>query len=113
MQGDDGEYLDEGNLTQTLGPDAFNCAVSYAVFGSEHAKLWIDDAEMRVSYAGSPIKLSGPDSEGIHLREGVPDELFLATVGNQALVAKSRVSYALKTFGHVEAFPLDVRFELK
>lgn len=106
MQGDDGEYLPASDLTKTLGPEAFSCAVSYAFVGAEIADF---------SVQGTPVEISAGDadwftvyvlgsSDPIEIKPGVSEKHPL---GDQQLMWSARVKDELKTVGKVKAYPID------
>lgn len=116
MQGDDGEYLPADQRNQTLGSDAFNCAVSHAYGGIEEAPFSLQDAktkfELRNDVNDFWFSVRDVTYEGTRYFTLLPSEAqdFEATTSSgQRLTLRVTVKETLRKVGNVEAYPVDVR----
>lgn len=111
MQNDKGDYLNENELTKTLGPSAFACAVSFAYIGEEHSLFTISSKgasrEVRISaYGRWLLRLDG--SEYKPWDGGLSPVYELFGSSDQKLLLQINAKDNLRTIGSLEVYPVDV-----
>lgn len=118
MQGDDGEYLPEEQRRRTLGPDAFNCAVSYAGAGNEDAYFALQETATSFrllndwTSSGYYFYIDEPRYDEPYSNRIYPSQTqdFEATTSSgQRLTLRVTLKETLRKVGNVEAYPVDVR----
>lgn len=112
-QNDKGEYLNQADLTKTLGPSAFSCAVSFAFIGEEHSSFALEKENgkwdnVSVVNNTSQFALLLPEKKVHVLKPGVSPEFLLLDSGNQQLMLQVRIKNELQTIGNVKVYPVDV-----
>lgn len=107
-----GNQRDAEQLSKTLGPDAFDCAVSYSYRGNEHAEFKIEGHTLIASNSGA-IWFIGNDlhSEYELLRTGkVTTWPFTGSTDEQrAYEMRGFGTETLRTFDKVKAYPVDIQ----
>lgn len=107
-----GNQRDAEQLSKTLGPDAFDCAVSYSWWGNEHAEFKIEGTTLVASNSGA-IWLIGHSihSEYELLREGkVTTWPFTGSTDEQRRYEmRGFGTETLRTFNKVKAYPVDIQ----
>lgn len=110
--GDDGEYLSPDELNHTLGPDAFTCATSFDNWGNEDLSLWVPNNSLRTLFHRNSSTINfvpGPAlRDGGHLYEGRPTRGVVGFMNGRKVVGIATVSYELRQFGEIEAFPVEL-----
>ena len=107
-----GNQRDAEQLSKTLGPDAFDCAVSYSYRGNEHAEFKIEGTTLIASNSGA-IWFIGNNlhSEYELLREGkVTTWPFTGSTDEQRSFEMRGVgTETLRTFNKVKAYSVDIQ----
>lgn len=113
MKNTSGNQLDQELLTKTLGPDAFECAVSYSEKGNEHAEFKVQGTKLIVDNSG----LSWYMGKGITLGENV--DLYInqwnkwpftgSTAEKRKYVMRGIANDKLRNINKVRAYPIDIQ----
>lgn len=107
-----GNQRDAEQLSKTLGPDAFDCAVSYSWWGNEHAEFKIEGTTLVASNSGA-IWLIGHSTHSEYelLREGkVTTWPFTGSTDEQRRYEmRGFGTETLRTFNKVKAYPVDIQ----
>ena len=109
MQDVTGNYLDESLLEGTIGPESWNCAVSYAYAGSELARFSVNGTDLGIDNGGGDMKLKESAQSFVRLPNGVRTEFTTQpnAEGKKYTVAGS-AKYELQTYLNVKAYPVNV-----
>ena len=112
MQNGRSEYLKPYELKKTLGPSAFDCAVSYAMFGSEIALFDLEDQGIRIENAGIAnfdIKFGESMSTGLSASEPVVSTWSSGITEGQLIEARVTTTDALVQYELIQVYPIDIR----
>lgn len=111
MKNTSGNQLDSEQLSKTLGPDAFDCAVSFSYHWNEHAQFKIEGTTLVASNSGETWLIGNSTNEYDNLRRGqVTTWPFTGSTDEQRRYEMRGVgTYTLRTIDKVKAYPVDIQ----
>lgn len=120
MLGEDGKPLPADKQTALLGPEAFNCAISWtrpAKDGRIEERGWVtvNGEDVALHYYGSLIEFRVVGAEGVdrkELQNGVPESLQMVktntTPARANFLLTATAKYQPQTVGSVAALPVNI-----
>lgn len=111
MQNGKSEYLKPSELKRTLGPNAFDCAVSYATLNAEFGDFTIDGKALETENNGVEIYFRFPGEPHRIVRS---DRFAVLTWPDEAkpgrsLKARATTTDELERYEQSQVYPIDIR----
>ena len=111
MQNGKSAYLKPYELKKTLGPSAFECAVSYAMFGSEIALFDLEGQGIRIENIGLAnfdIKIGASPSTGLTSSEAVESTWPSGITEGRSIEARVTTTDELVQYEQIQVYPIDI-----
>lgn len=111
MQNGKSEYLKPSELKKTLGPSAFDCAVSYATFNGEFGDFTIEGKALETENDGRGITFR---FSGEPVRPVRSDKFAVLTWADEAnpgrtLKARASTTDELEQYDQIQVYPIEIR----
>ncbi len=111
MQNGKSEYLKPSELKKTLGPSAFDCAVSYATFNGETGYFNIEGKALKTENIGTELYFSFP---GEPVRPVRSDKFAALTWADESkpgrsLKARASTTDELVKYDQIKVYPIEIR----
>ena len=112
MQNGKSAYLKPYELKKTLGPSAFDCAVSYAWVGSEIARLYIEGQKISIENAGILdfyVRFEKSVEADLTSNNPVVSTWQSGITDDRLIQARVTTTGKLEPFDQIQAYPIDIR----
>ena len=112
MQNGKSEYLKPYELKKTLGPSAFDCAVSYAWVGSEIALLYIEGQKISIENAGIMdfyVRFEKSVEADLTSNNPVVSTWQSGITDDRLIQARVTTTGKLEPFDQIQVYPIDIR----
>lgn len=112
MQNGKSEYLKPYELKKTLGPRAFDCAVSFASFGSEIARVELEGQRIRIENTGMvnfDITFGAVGSVGLASSKPVESTWPSGITEGRLIEARVTTTDELIQYDQIQVYPIEIQ----